>query len=115
MAVWEIVQYLLNALLFVLVGLQLPVVMDALEGISAGALIGYAALVGLTVVPVRFAWVFVDLRRAEADRGRVANARGGIFLSWAGMRGAVSLAAALALPLPTDSGSRSPDATSSSS
>ena len=44
-AVWEIVQYLLNALLFVLVGLQLPVVIDALGGVSTAQLVGYAALV----------------------------------------------------------------------
>jgi CPA1 family monovalent cation:H+ antiporter len=103
-AVWEIVQYLLNALLFVLVGLQLPVVVDALEGISAGALIGYSALVSLTVVAVRFAWVFVVLQAPKWLAGRMSSWRGGVFLSWAGMRGAVSLAAALALPLSTDSG-----------
>src|SRR6476659_6015839 len=57
-AVWEIATYLLNALLFVLIGLQLPVVIDALGGFSASTLIGYAAAVSLTVIVVRFAWVF---------------------------------------------------------
>src|SRR6187431_1368428 len=61
-AVWEIVQYLLNALLFVLVGLQLPVVVDALGSISTRALIGYSLLVSLTVVAVRFAWVFAVMQ-----------------------------------------------------
>ncbi|HEU5491710.1 MAG TPA: cation:proton antiporter, partial [Gaiellaceae bacterium] len=60
-AVWEIVQYLLNALLFVLIGLQLPVVMDALEDVSAPRLVGYAAIVSLTVIVLRFAWVFAVL------------------------------------------------------
>ena len=60
-AVWEIVQYLLNALLFVLVGLQLPIVLDALDEISATTLLGYAALISLAVIVVRFAWVFVVL------------------------------------------------------
>lgn len=103
-AVWEIVLYLLNALLFVLVGLQLPVVFDALGGISAGALLAYAALVSVTVVAVRFAWVFIVLQAPKWLAGRVSSWRGGFFLSWAGMRGAVSLAAALALPLETDAG-----------
>ena len=103
-AVWEIVQYLLNALLFVLVGLQLPVVVDALEGISSGALLGYSVIVSITVVAVRFAWVFAVLQAPKWLSGRVSSWRGGIFLSWAGMRGAVSLAAALALPLRTDAG-----------
>src|SRR5262245_35527947 len=61
LAVWEIVQYLLNALLFVLIGLQLPVVVDALGGYSAPTLLGYAALVSLTVIVLRFAWVFAVL------------------------------------------------------
>jgi monovalent cation/hydrogen antiporter len=103
-AVWGIVQYLLNALLFVLVGLQLPVVVDALEGISVGALLAYSALVSVTVVAVRFAWVFVVLQAPRWLAGRMTSWRGGVFLSWAGMRGAVSLAAALALPLQTDAG-----------
>ena len=98
-AVWEIVQYLLNALLFVLVGLQLPVVVDALGDMSRGALVGYAALVSLTVIAVRFAWVFAVLHAPKWIAGRMSNWRGAVFLSWAGMRGAVSLAAALALPL----------------
>ena len=107
-AVWGIVQYLLNALLFVLVGLQLPVVLDALGTIQAGRLLGYAALVCATVILVRFIWVFVALDLPKRVTGGVTNARGGVFLSWAGMRGAVSLAAALALPLETDSGAPFP-------
>jgi monovalent cation/hydrogen antiporter len=103
-AVWEIVQYLLNALLFVLVGLQLPVVIDALGDFSIPTLLGYAALVSLTVIVVRFAWVFAVLHAPKWIARRVSNWRGAVFLSWAGMRGAVSLAAALALPLETDSG-----------
>jgi CPA1 family monovalent cation:H+ antiporter len=107
-AVWEIVQYLLNALLFVLIGLQLPVVMDALEDVSATRLLGYATLVSLTVIAVRFAWVFAVLNLPKWVAGRMSNWRGATFLSWTGMRGAVSLAAALALPLETDAGAPFP-------
>ena len=107
-AVWEIVQYLLNALLFVLIGLQLPVVIDALGDISASQLVGYAAIVSLTVIVLRFAWVFAVLHAPKWIAGRMANWRGAVFLSWAGMRGAVSLAAALALPLETDAGTPFP-------
>ena len=101
-AVWEIFQYLLNALLFVLIGLQLPVVLDALGEIPAATLVGYALLVSLTVIGVRFAWVFVVLLAPRAVALRVESWRDAVFVSWAGMRGAVSLAAALALPLQTD-------------
>jgi CPA1 family monovalent cation:H+ antiporter len=104
LAVWEIVQYVLNALLFVLVGLQLPVVVDALGDIPGGRLLGYAALVSLTVIGVRFVWVFAVLHAPKWIARRVSSWRGAVFLSWAGMRGALSLAAALALPLETDAG-----------
>jgi CPA1 family monovalent cation:H+ antiporter len=104
LAVWEIVQYLLNALLFVLIGLQLPVVMDALGDFSAATLLGYAALVSVTVIALRFAWVFAVLHAPKWIARRMSSWRGAVFVSWAGMRGAVSLAAALALPLQTDAG-----------
>jgi monovalent cation/hydrogen antiporter len=107
-AVWEIVQYLLNALLFVLVGLQLPVVVDALGDIPSARLIGYAALVSVTVIVARFAWVFAVLHAPKKIAGRMSSWRGAVFLSWSGMRGAVSLAAALALPLETDTGAPFP-------
>ena len=108
LAVWEIVQYLLNALLFVLIGLQLPVVIDALGDLSAAQLVGYAAVVSLTVIVLRFAWVFAVLHAPKWIARRMSNWRGAVFLSWAGMRGAVSLAAALALPLETDAGTPFP-------
>jgi NhaP-type Na+/H+ and K+/H+ antiporter len=102
--VWEIVQYLLNALLFVLIGLQLPVVLDALGDYSTATLVGYAALVSGAVIVLRFAWVFAVLQAPKWIARRMSSWRGAVFVSWAGMRGAVSLAAALALPLRTDDG-----------
>jgi monovalent cation/hydrogen antiporter len=98
----------LNALLFVLVGLQLPIVLDALDEIAATTLLGYAALISLAVIVVRFAWVFVVLCGPKWVTGRKAGSRSAVFLSWTGMRGAVSLAAALALPLETDAGAAFP-------
>jgi CPA1 family monovalent cation:H+ antiporter len=108
LAVWEIVQYLLNALLFVLIGLQLPVVIDSLGDVPTARLLGYAALVSATVIALRFAWVFAVLHAPKWIARRMSNWRGAVFLSWAGMRGAVSLAAALALPLETDAGAPFP-------
>jgi CPA1 family monovalent cation:H+ antiporter len=108
LGVWEIVQYLLNALLFVLVGLQLPVVIDGLDAASAGQLVGWAVLVSATVIVLRFLWVFVVLDLPKRMAGRPSSWKGAVFISWAGMRGAVSLAAALALPLTTDAGDAFP-------
>jgi CPA1 family monovalent cation:H+ antiporter len=109
-ALWSILTFLLNAALFILIGLQLPTIVDGLSGESAGQVVGYAALVCAVVILMRFAWTnlitgvirTVDRRPSQvARRGswqlRVAG-------SWSGMRGAVSLAAALALPLTTNSG-----------
>jgi monovalent cation/hydrogen antiporter len=108
LAVWEIVQYLLNAFLFVLIGLQLPVVIDALGDIPNARLIGYAALVSGAVIVVRFAWVFAVMHAPKRIARRMSSWQGAVFLSWAGMRGGVSLAAALALPLETDAGTPFP-------
>jgi monovalent cation/hydrogen antiporter len=113
-AVWEILFFLLNALLFALIGLQLPAIIDALSGISTGALIRYAVIVTAVVTGARFAWIFATgylprrlSRRAPGDP--LASWRSSTVLAWSGMRGAVSLAAALALPLTTDTGESFPD------
>ena len=112
-AVWEIAILLLNGLLFALVGLQLPSIMDELSGRSTAELIGYAALVSAVVIGARFAWIFTVgfsgrlLPREVMDPAPTWRAK--TILAWSGMRGAVSLAAALALPLTTDAGSSFPD------
>ena len=53
-AVWEILAFLLNATLFILIGLQLPVILDGLDAYTAGELVGYSALVCATVIATRF-------------------------------------------------------------
>ena len=112
-AVWEILFFVLNALLFALVGLQLPVIVDALSGRSASTLLGYAAAVTLGVLVARFLWVVPGTYVTAWSRrrtGPIQNpGRASILLGWSGMRGAVSLAAALALPLTTDSGAAFPN------
>jgi CPA1 family monovalent cation:H+ antiporter len=109
-AAWETVTFLLNAILFVLIGLQLPVVLDGLSGIQTATLLWYAAAVSATVMLVRLIWqqttVFVirALDRRDSQRRRRSSWRERLVMGWAGMRGAVSLAAALALPTVTDAG-----------
>ena len=113
-AVWEILFFLLNGLLFALIGLQLPAILDALSGEAASSLLGYAFLVTGVVVATRFLWIFAGtylprLRRLESSRPGAPAWKGATILAWSGMRGAVSLAAALALPLTTDAGARFPN------
>src|SRR4026207_1817045 len=80
--VWEIVQSLLTALLFVLIGLQLPVVLDALGDYSPWTLFGYAALVSGAVIALRFAWVFAVLQAPKWIARRMSSWRGAVFVSW---------------------------------
>ena len=108
-AVWEIVQFLLNSALFILIGLQLPSAIDGLDGISTAELLRNGALIAATVIVVRLLWVFpfTYLPRVLTPRLRRGSAppwRGTVIVAWTGMRGAVSMAAALALPLITDTG-----------
>lgn len=111
--VWDIVDFLINATLFVLVGLQLHTVVDGLTG-SALTLAGYALAVSGVVVAMRVAWMLGSRYIIRLDRRYARNAprvgwRPRMVLAWSGMRGAVSLAAALAIPLETDAGRPFPD------
>ncbi len=114
-AVWEIVFLLLNGLLFALIGLQLPGIVDRLSGRSTAELAGYAALVSAVVIGARFLWIAATaflpalLSGWVRLRDPLPGWREKAILGWSGMRGAVSLAAALALPLSTDAGARFPE------
>ena len=102
-AIWEILTFLLNAILFLLVGLQLPGVLDNLSGRTTGELVLWASLVSAVVIAVRMLWIMLVMGQRHAPRAeRVA-------VGWAGMRGSVSLAAALAIPITTDAGAPFPD------
>jgi len=112
-AVWEILFFLLNAFLFTIIGLQLPVILDGLAGYPTATLVWYAVLVATIVVAARFAWIFAtaQLPRLLGRRRREPSMpwQPSVVLAWSGMRGAVSLAAALALPLTTDAGTHFPN------
>ncbi len=103
-AFWEILVFLVNALLFVLVGLQLRRIIDALSGLASPTLAGYAAAVCATVILVRivlvpiFAYLPRWAFRSVRERDPYPPWQWPVLLSWVGIRGAVSLVAALALP-----------------
>jgi Na+/H+ antiporter len=112
--VWNILDFIVNAILFVLIGLQLRTALDGLSGYSAGALTGYALAVTGAVVGTRLVWFFTlpylirAIDRRPAQRARRISASWRLVMAWSGMRGAVSLAVALALPLTTDAGAAFP-------
>jgi CPA1 family monovalent cation:H+ antiporter len=109
-AFWRVLVFALNAILFILLGMQFPSVLRAIgDDLSVGSIIAYGLLVSAVVIGVRMAWQFlpVTLARFVSPASRLDpgdNWRERLLIGWSGMRGAVSLAAALALPLELDSG-----------
>jgi CPA1 family monovalent cation:H+ antiporter len=103
-AFWEILVFLVNGLLFVLVGLQLHGIVDALSGLSTEKLITYSSIVSATVIGTRivclpiFTYLPRWLFRRVRERDPYPPWQYPLLISWAGIRGAVSLVAALALP-----------------
>jgi CPA1 family monovalent cation:H+ antiporter len=112
---WEILTFLLNVLLFGLIGLQLRPILDGLAGRGGWSLVGDAAVIVVAVIVVRILWVFpaTYLPRWLVPRLRERDPsppwRYPAFIAWNGMRGAVTIAAALLIPLRTDTGAPFPD------
>jgi CPA1 family monovalent cation:H+ antiporter len=103
-ALWSMITFLLEGLVFALIGLQLPTILDGLSGLAVSEVALTAVAVTLTVIVTRFAWVFpatyVPRRLSKRLRTRDPAPPWQVpaVISWAGMRGVVSLAAAFALP-----------------
>jgi monovalent cation/hydrogen antiporter len=101
--VWQFLEFVLNSLVFILIGLQLNHILGRLAGQGAWELAGCALAIAATLVVSRFVWVFPSTwlaRRIPSVRRRDPMPPWShvTIISWAGMRGVVSLAAALALP-----------------
>jgi len=109
-AVWEITTFVLNAVLFTLVGLELRPIVEGITNRSTGDLVIWAAAVSATVIGTRIAWCWLaaylqwQIIPVIRDATRLPPRGALAVLSWTGMRGAVTLAAALALPAATNAG-----------
>ena len=113
--VWSTVSIILNGLVFILIGLELPAIVAGLEGYSLAEAWKYGLLVSALVIVIRMIWIypgtfiprwlFKSVRQKEPDPGW----KGSFIIGWAGMRGVVSLAAALSLPLTLDNGNPLPE------
>jgi CPA1 family monovalent cation:H+ antiporter len=110
-AFWAALVFALNALLFILLGLQLPDILEQVgEELNTGQILGYGLLVSAVVIVVRIGWQFLPgaLGRVfppVAVMSTGVDWRERLLVGWSGMRGAVSLALALSLPLQLDEGS----------
>jgi Na+/H+ antiporter len=103
--VWESLVFVLNGLVFLLIGLELPEITSGLEGVSLAAAIGYGLLITAVLIIVRFlaGYAAVIVTLIARNFIEVADANPGfkapVVLAWTGMRGVVSLAAALSIPV----------------
>ncbi|HEY5086615.1 MAG TPA: Na+/H+ antiporter [Gemmatimonadaceae bacterium] len=105
-AMWTMLTFLLESLIFIMIGLELPYIMQGLHGHALPTLLFYAAIVTLVCIAVRFAWVGISVMILRAGRRR-KHAKiepawnEGALVAWAGMRGGDSLVIALAIPFVT--------------
>lgn len=112
--VWSTVVFMLNGFVFILIGLELPVVIDGMEGASLSLAIRYSLLISLMVIIIRIVLVYLAayIPRWLSERIRANERSPGLklpfIIGWAGMRGVVSLAAALAIPLTLPNGEAFP-------
>ncbi|MEU4034533.1 Na+/H+ antiporter [Streptomyces collinus] len=112
-AVWKMVAFILESAVFALIGLQLPVVLKGLGQHEGAKATWYAVVLFLVVVLARFAWVYPATflpRLSERVRAREEDPtwRDAMVISWAGMRGVVSLAIAFSIPVAVNGGGAFP-------
>jgi CPA1 family monovalent cation:H+ antiporter len=116
--VWDTVIFLLNGIVFILIGLQLPAIVKDLTADTIFELVGYGLIVSVVTIFIRILWVFagaywdtLSSRRqanSNVDEGEAFTWKNVVIVAWTGTRGVVSLATALALPLTLDDGSAFP-------
>lgn len=115
--VWDTLIFVLNGFVFILMGMQLPFILKQLASYSFAQLLSYSLIISLTTIVVRIIWVFAGAYpakffcRKNKSTGVIFPAKGDettwknvFIISWAGTRGIISLAAALAIPLTLYSG-----------
>jgi len=113
---WQVVSFLLEGLVFILIGLELPLVLEALRVHSIPTLVALAAAVSAAAILVRLLWVFpgaylpryVQRLLGAKNPDEYPPWQGVTFVGWAGLRGGDSLVIALALPLKTAAGAPFP-------
>lgn len=102
---WDTLVFLLNGFVFILIGLQLPDIIRGMENYSVGEAISYAIVITLITIVIRIIWVFPGaylprmLFKSVREKEPKPTWQGVLLTGWSGMRGVVSLASALAVPL----------------
>lgn len=113
-SVWETLVFILNGVVFIMIGLQLPHIMQSLGDISLLHAIGYGVLISFVAIIIRIVWVFPGAYLPRYFSKSVRQKEGrpswkSVFIvGWSGMRGVVSLASALAVPITLTDGTAFP-------
>jgi len=113
--VWSTISIILNGLVFILIGLELPYIVAGLEGYSLAEALKYGLLVSGLVILIRMIWIFPStfiprwLFKSVRNKEPHPGWKGSVVIGWAGMRGVVSLAAALSMPLTLNNGDPLPE------
>jgi CPA1 family monovalent cation:H+ antiporter len=108
--IWQMVTFIINGLVFILIGLQFRSILDAIDDRSTSSLIRDALLISFAVIAVRMVWVYLAggairlLPPSLTGREEELDVREMTIVGWSGMRGVVALATALSMPWVTSSG-----------
>lgn len=113
LGVWTTMIFVMNALVFVLIGLELPEIINGLGDYSIADGIKYGLIVSTIIIVLRFLWVYPAAHvprwlSAKVRKDLSPGWKGPLIISWAGMRGVVSLATALSIPLLMTDGTNFP-------
>lgn len=117
-SIWDIIIFLLNGLIFILIGLQFPYVVNSIDKSNLLPFIGYGFIITVVALALRMARVFsqqVNLEKAfQKGRGKITehallDLKNSLIISWSGMRGIVSLALAIGLPTTLSDGGSFPE------
>jgi monovalent cation/hydrogen antiporter len=113
--VWATVAFILNGLIFILIGLQLPLIVNGLKYYTFEEAIKYGLIISVHIIVIRLIWIFAAtylpfLLTKKFDKNyKKPNPREVFLVGWAGMRGVVSLASALAIPVELADGTEFPE------
>src|SRR5450432_389518 len=113
--VWSTLSFILNGLIFIMIGLQLPIIVNGLKYYTLTEAIRYGLWISLLIIAIRLVWFFLVAyiprwmsKNYRIRHGKPANRE--IFLvGWSGMRGVLSLASALAIPVLLADGNEFPE------
>lgn len=108
-SVWDTLVFLFNGVVFIVIGLQLPVILKSMDGNSIRSAVFYAVVISLVTILLRILWVFPGtylprLLNKREKRETTPGWQSVFIIAWSGMRGVVSLAAALSIPITLDNG-----------